>query len=73
MEIVKKAHLKPSAPDKNPTMGGPIRNPKKPIEETEANAILAWPGAADLPTLPYMVGITEETPNPTNINPRVLV
>ena len=41
MEMVKKAHLKPSAPDKNPTIGGPIKNPKKPIEDTDANAILA--------------------------------
>ena len=73
MEMVKKAHLKPSAPDKNPTIGGPIKNPKKPMEDTDANAILAWPGSADLPILPYIVGITEDTPNPTNINPIVLV
>lgn len=71
--MVKNAHLNPSAPDKNPTIGGPIKNPKKPIEDTEASAILAWPGSADLPTLPYIVGITEDTPNPTNMNPIVLV
>ena len=52
MEMVKNAHLKPRAPDKNPTIGGPIKNPKKPIEETDANAILACPGSADFPTLP---------------------
>ena len=50
-------------------MGGPIRNPKKPIEETEASAILTLLGSVVLPTVPYMVGITEETPKPTNINP----
>ncbi len=48
-EMVKKAHLNPSAPDKNPTIGGPIKNPKNPIEETEAKAILACPGSADFP------------------------
>ena len=50
--MVKNAHLKPSAPDKNPTIGGPIKNPKKPMEDTDASAILACPGSADLPTLP---------------------
>ena len=71
--MVKNAHLNPRAPDKNPTIGGPIKNPKNPMEDTEASAILACPGSADLPTLPYIVGITEDTPNPTNINPIVLV
>ena len=50
-------------------MGGPIKNPKNPIEETEASAILTLLGSVVLPTVPYMVGITEETPKPTNINP----
>ena len=51
-ETVKNAHLKPMAWDKKPMMGGPIKKPKNPIEETEAKAILACPGAALLPTDP---------------------
>ena len=52
MEMDKNAHLNPNAPDRKPTIGGPIKNPKNPIEDTEANAILACPGSADFPTLP---------------------
>ena len=48
----KNAQRSPIACDKNPMMGGPIKKPKKPTDETEASAILAWPGAADFPTLP---------------------
>jgi len=51
-DTVKKAHRKPMAWDKNPMMGGPIKKPKNPIEETEASAILACPGAALLPIVP---------------------
>jgi hypothetical protein len=51
-DTVKNAHRKPMAWDKNPMMGGPIKKPKNPIEETEASAILACPGAALLPTNP---------------------
>lgn len=51
-ETVKNAHLKPMDWDKKPMMGGPIKKPKNPIEETEAKAILACSGAALLPTDP---------------------
>ena len=37
----KNAPLNPMASDKKPIMGGPIKKPKNPIEETEASAILA--------------------------------
>ena len=49
---VKNAHLKPMAWDKNPMMGGPIKKPKNPTEETEANAILTWLGSVVLPMVP---------------------
>ena len=70
--IVRNAHLNPMACDKNPMIGGPIKNPKNPILETEAKSILALPVAALRPTVPYIVGITDDTPNPTNINPILL-
>ena len=38
--------------DKNPMMGGPIKKPKNPTEETDANAILTWLGSVVLPMVP---------------------
>jgi len=55
-----------------PIIGGPNKNPKKPIEETEA---IATPGniVFDFPARLYIMGTTDETPNPTNKNPIVAV
>ena len=47
MAIAKNAQRIPNASDKNPMMGGPIKKPKKPTEDTEANAVLACPCAAN--------------------------
>lgn len=54
----------------NPIMGGPNRNPKNPILETAVKAI---PGdmVFDFPAELNTNGTTDETPNPTNKNPKV--
>ena len=56
----------------NPMMGGPIRNRRKPIEETDASAT---PGSIffDLPARLYAIGTTDEVPMPTMRKPSVAV
>ena len=53
-----------------PIMGGPIRNPIKPILETVANAT-EGANFFEFPAALYTTGITEETPKPTSIKPRM--
>jgi len=55
-----------------PIIGGPIKKPKKLIEDTIASAT---PGSIffDLPARLYTIGTTDDTPIPTNKNPSVAV
>lgn len=61
---------KPANSAINPIKGGPIKNPRKPMVDTAANAT---PGdiVFDLPAALYTKGTTDETPNPTKKNPIV--
>ena len=65
-------HLKLNAAEINPIIGGPIRKPKKPIDDTAARAT---PGdiVLDFPASPYTKGTTDDTPIPTNKKPMVAV
>src|SRR5664279_6528912 len=45
------------APAINPIMGGPTRNPRKPMVETAAKAVLAGI-VLDRPAIPYTTGTT---------------
>ncbi len=58
--------------DRNPIIGGPIKNPRKPMVETEASAVLAGM-VVDFPANPYTIGTTDDTPKPTRKNPAVAV
>src|SRR5665647_63975 len=56
----------------NPIMGGPIKNPRKPMVDTAAKAVLAE-RVVERPANPYTMGTTEETPKPTRKKPAVAV
>src|SRR3954471_12917229 len=53
-----------------PITGGPIKKPRKLIDDTAANAT---PGVIffDLPARLYTIGTTDDTPIPTSKNPTV--
>lgn len=70
--ITAKDKRKPDIPASTPTSGGPIRNPKKLMVDTDARAM---PGDSifDLPAALYTRGTIEDTPIPTNKNPKVAV
>ena len=55
-----------------PIIGGPIKKPKKLIEDTIASAT---PGSIffDLPARLYTIGTTDDTPIPTNKKPIVAI
>lgn len=61
-------NLKPENPAIIPIIGGPIKNPKKLIVDTEANAL---PGdvLVDFPAALYTIGTIDETPAPTSKKP----
>ena len=67
-EIARKEIRKLEACAIKPITGGPIKNPKKPSEET---AVMAVPGdnVLDLPAALYTSGTTEETPSPIKKKP----
>ena len=52
----------------NPMMGGPMRSPINPNEETAVNAV---PGDSvfDFPAALYTMGTTDETPKPMKKKP----
>ena len=51
-----------------PIKGGPMKKPRKPIDDTDA---MATPGGTDvdLPAKLYTMGTTDDTPKPTSIKP----
>ncbi len=65
-------HLKLIACATNPISGGPIKNPKNPMVETVASAVLA-DMVFERPAIPYTIGTTDDTPNPTRKKPVVAV
>ncbi len=65
-----KEALKLSACATKPIKGGPMKNPRKPIDDTDA---MATPGGTvvDLPARLYTMGTTDDTPKPTSIKPTI--
>ena len=68
--ITAKDNRKLDIPASTPISGGPIKNPKKLMVDTDARAM---PGdnIFDLPAALYTRGTTEDTPTPTNKNPAI--
>ena len=66
--MAKKEILKLVASAMKPMMGGPIRKPKNPNDDT---AVSAMPGESvfDFPAALYTMGTTDDTPAPIKKNP----
>ena len=70
--IRKKETRRLKRPASNPITGGPNKNPRKPIVETVAKANPAESFVV-FPAALKTIGITEQTPKPTNKKPAIAV
>jgi len=61
---------RPTALERNPIKGGPIKKPKYPMVETAAMAELLGMDAL-VPAMLNTNGTIQDTPKPQNMNPRM--